>query len=463
MRNPEKYKKFSNKDVAPGIQVVLGIVDGSKFTEDKFKTTLCQDGILFDGRDGSEAQAYRFAKAKFTPAEAKVWLKAHKLHYIMFESARNGDARAVDRASLKIDLPQHREYTDEGYLIAPCRISHPGVFEYYGYELPQDIPGLEKMKIYKIYMPASVLFDPDTMASAENKPFVNEHKDVDPETWQARATGIIRDVHEDEEHYLAGVVVVMDAETLADIDKGKKELSAGYDQTLVRREDVPDNKDIPADVDFVRTVVRVNHVALVDEGRAGHECKIMDQKEKNVEELKALLTQVMAGITKLIAMEEAEAAAAKPAAGEEEDKGIKEKDDKIACMQKEMDELKSGLPAAVEKAAEDRASIVHDSMILMPTIETKGKTNKQLMVEVLQSKHQDCASMIDAILGGADMAHDSVDETVIRSAFRAVCTTSEECGFGKAVAAAKPAESAAKDEKPKSYGDQLWALHHPKA
>lgn len=34
-----------------------------------------------------ETQAYRFAKNKFTPQEAKSWLKKHDIKYISFEAA----------------------------------------------------------------------------------------------------------------------------------------------------------------------------------------------------------------------------------------------------------------------------------------------------------------------------------------------------------------------------------------
>ena len=35
------------------------------------------------------AQAYRFQRSKFTPEEAKAWLKEHDIKYISFEAASN--------------------------------------------------------------------------------------------------------------------------------------------------------------------------------------------------------------------------------------------------------------------------------------------------------------------------------------------------------------------------------------
>jgi len=42
-----------------------------------------------DPRGGVKTQSYRFPKNKFTAAEARKWLKEHKLNYISFEPARS--------------------------------------------------------------------------------------------------------------------------------------------------------------------------------------------------------------------------------------------------------------------------------------------------------------------------------------------------------------------------------------
>jgi len=63
-----------------------------------FKTirvlTTTPNGIMiYGGRLKSnnkiETQAYRFPKNKFTAAEARKWLKEHKINYISFEPARS--------------------------------------------------------------------------------------------------------------------------------------------------------------------------------------------------------------------------------------------------------------------------------------------------------------------------------------------------------------------------------------
>jgi hypothetical protein len=71
--DPDQYDEFSRKNIAPGLDIVLGIKDGE-----------------------SETQAYRFAKDKFTAAEARKWLKEHDIDFIKFEKATGKEASFDD-------------------------------------------------------------------------------------------------------------------------------------------------------------------------------------------------------------------------------------------------------------------------------------------------------------------------------------------------------------------------------
>jgi hypothetical protein len=69
LTDPDKYKSFSreNDKLGKGIDVIYGITKAGK----------------------SEIQAIRFDKTKFTPQQAKDWLKAHKeFKPIEFEAAK---------------------------------------------------------------------------------------------------------------------------------------------------------------------------------------------------------------------------------------------------------------------------------------------------------------------------------------------------------------------------------------
>lgn len=68
------------------------IIEPSKFEQDSFRRKNIAEGIdiilgKLKGEDTMTVQAYRFNADKFTPEEAKKWLKDHDIKYISFEAA----------------------------------------------------------------------------------------------------------------------------------------------------------------------------------------------------------------------------------------------------------------------------------------------------------------------------------------------------------------------------------------
>lgn len=80
--DPNKFERFrrSNDELGSGVDVIFGIPESG----------------------GSEIQAIRFDRKKFTPAEARAWLKEHDFKAILFEEAetkRETEARHPDGMS----------------------------------------------------------------------------------------------------------------------------------------------------------------------------------------------------------------------------------------------------------------------------------------------------------------------------------------------------------------------------
>ena len=451
MKDPKQFTSFSRKVLGAGVTAIIGWKDS--------KSTI---------------QAYRFDKTKFSPAEAKKWLKDHKEHYILFEAAKTEDAlpatleRPVNTfdMAMTIDVPTKREYTKEGYLIVPARLAQPGLFEYYGYELP-GVPDLDKLTLYKVWSPAATLFDPETMKSFENKPFVDDHKMVDATDWRGKTVGFVRDIYKemvDDKEYLMGTIVVTDSETISEIEGGKKEISLGYDGEYFFAKDMPEDSGIPKDADLVRTRMIGNHVALVKEGRAGHDCKIMDAKGAEMDKVLELLNELKTMLAQLLELEkkEQEGKDKLPPAPPAPDKEKEEMGKKLAEMDAQIKTLcdakaaleKTNAPEAVEAAAEDRAAVMLDAKRLLPTIDCRGKSIKKIMIEVLQAKHQDAAKEIDAILKGTVLTNDAIDESAVRSAFSFVSSTADEHG----VIGHQPPKP--EDGKTEDYGDKLMKANN---
>lgn len=78
IHDPGQYDSFARKNVAPGVDVILGIKNGK-----------------------SEVQAYRFDRSKFSVSEAKAWLKDHDISYISFEPASNEEVNQSIRKAAK--------------------------------------------------------------------------------------------------------------------------------------------------------------------------------------------------------------------------------------------------------------------------------------------------------------------------------------------------------------------------
>lgn len=172
-----------------------------------------------------------------------------------------------------VNLSEHLTKTPEGYLL--CRdaaLGRTGVMRYLPEEVSDDITRGFAGKEVLVYRDDAEVFAPEALASFEGKPLTLDHpdEDVDPENWAELARGIVTNVHRGTgpaSDLVLADILVTDAEAIAAIEGGLRELSCGYD----------------AEVERIRpgvgrqTHIRGNHVALVDHGRAGGRCKIKDE------------------------------------------------------------------------------------------------------------------------------------------------------------------------------------------
>ena len=172
-----------------------------------------------------------------------------------------------------VNLSEHLDKTPEGYLL--CRdaaLGRAGVMRYLPEEVSDDITEGFAGKEVLVYRDEAEVFAPEALASFEGKPLTLDHpdEDVDPENWAELARGIVTNVHRGTgpaSDLVLADILVTDAEAIAAIEGGLRELSCGYD----------------AEVERIRpgvgrqTHIRGNHVALMDHGRAGGRCKIKDE------------------------------------------------------------------------------------------------------------------------------------------------------------------------------------------
>lgn len=159
--------------------------------------------------------------------------------------------------------------TPEGFLI--CKnvpIARTGYQTYLESELIEDGDPGERVNVYR--SPDEV-FSPATLASFEGKPVCNGHPcvDVTPDNYKVYSKGHVQHVRigkgDDADKILADLYIT-DKDLIDEIQNGKREVSAGY-----YAEDKEDSTGR-----ICQTKIRGNHVAVVDEGRAGRSVCIRD-------------------------------------------------------------------------------------------------------------------------------------------------------------------------------------------
>ena len=157
--------------------------------------------------------------------------------------------------------------TDEGFLI--CRnvpIARIGDQEYLGTEL-----GLDSRDVVTVHRPEEEVFSDATIASFEGKPVTDDHPSelLDADTAKLYSKGHAQNVRRGKGEwadYLLADLHIQDADLINAIKGGKREVSCGY-----MTEYEPND-----DGTFTQRKIRGNHIAIVTEGRAGHEAAIMD-------------------------------------------------------------------------------------------------------------------------------------------------------------------------------------------
>ncbi|MGX7129305.1 DUF2213 domain-containing protein [Enterococcus wangshanyuanii] len=160
-------------------------------------------------------------------------------------------------------LIQDFKETDGGYLtISACPITRPGVFPYRrsdgGVSMEAKLP--------------EELFSSATVVSANAKPMTDDHPNepVTIDNYSKYAKGMTHNDATIKDNKLAISFTITDSDTIKKIRDGKRELSIGFQADVKQEQGIYDGMHY----DSVQRNMRINHIALVDEGRAGPEVAI---------------------------------------------------------------------------------------------------------------------------------------------------------------------------------------------
>lgn len=173
----------------------------------------------------------------------------------------------LDKASVRT--------TADGYIVASPRVGRIGIQLYRGSEL-----GKPDMDVVRVYRPETEVMDKAAMASLAHRPVTNDHPPVPVTADNFKKYGVGHtggNIARDGE-YIRVDMMLMDASVIKDYNDGKKELSLGYTSQLEWRSgETPQGEKY----DAVQTMIRINHLAVVDAARGGPKLAIGDNVSVN--------------------------------------------------------------------------------------------------------------------------------------------------------------------------------------
>ncbi|NTS31278.1 DUF2213 domain-containing protein [Phyllobacterium sp. BT25] len=298
---------------------------------------------------------------------------------------------------------------DDGYLVADARIARTGIQTYLGSEV-----GKPAMPLVRVYRPGSEVFSDETLKSAAHRPVTNDHPSelVTSKTWKDVAVGQTGDEIAGEGIFIRVPLMVSDETAINDIEGGKQELSAGYTCDLDFTAGTTPSGEA---YDAIQKNIRINHVAIVQRGRAGKQVRIGDgahawgitpiTSDEETKGNRSMTTRTITvdGLSVELADKDAQivqrtidnlnkqitdAHSAQAKADSDHAKLVADKDAQLAKKDAEIDDLKGKVldAAALDKRVQDRADLITTAKAIAKDVKTDGLTDAAIRKAVVAAK-----------------------------------------------------------------------------
>lgn len=317
------------------------------------------------------------------------------------------------------------EITPQGYLKTTAKITKGTVLQYYGHEI--GLTDSRANRLIDVNRTIDELSKPETLKSIDGMPITITHPDkksVDASDWKNKTVGHVQNPRA-EGNYIVCDAYIQDASAIELLkNKDIRELSVGYEPSDIQEENGR----------FYHKNIRVNHIAIVAEGRAGSDCRLNDSKPKiganlmpkknkllalidsfrkrlndaegelSKEEINKMIDELTKQLEEVQGKEDEESKAKadelqkqidelkakletlndeEPAAGEDD------KDARITTLTAELEQVKKErdeLKARVEEleAEKDKDSVINDAKARFPKVKLNdAKTGNDVRVKVL--------------------------------------------------------------------------------
>jgi hypothetical protein len=164
--------------------------------------------------------------------------------------------------------------TRDGYLVADAKVGRTGIQTYQGSEIGR--PDLASVRVYR---PESAVFATDALASAAWRPITIDHPNemVTADNWKKHAVGLTGDHIARDGAFIRVPLTLMDAQAIAAVESGKRELSLGYTCELEFKDGLTPTGEA---YDAIQSAIRINHLAICSTARGGPDLRIGDQEER---------------------------------------------------------------------------------------------------------------------------------------------------------------------------------------
>ena len=166
-------------------------------------------------------------------------------------------------------------------------ISSEGVYDYAGFQIADNLPPKE---VFKVYRPASEVCKKSFVDSLQEMPLVDDHTMIGEgftPVDKKNAGGVMFNVRAKGDHLLCDMKI-WGEKMKQKIRMGKRELSLGYIGYFRKQEGRFKGKPYQ----FVMFGLRCNHVALVDDARMGHACRLVDNARGICDSIKLELPEM---------------------------------------------------------------------------------------------------------------------------------------------------------------------------
>lgn len=291
-------------------------------------------------------------------------------------------------------------------MVASVLAARTGCQDYAGYEV-----GKPEFARVTVYRPEAEVFNRDSMRSFAGAPVTIEHpkEAVTPTNWRDHAVGDVStdDIVRDGEAVRVPFML-RDADAIAKVESGKREISMGYSCDLAFEDGVaPDGTPYQA----VQRNIRINHLAIVDKARGGPTLRIGDKEPTMKIKIGDADVDVTDGAAVAVAVgtlnQKLNDAETKVGTLTGENTTLKTtvetKDGEIAALNAKLADATDPAKVAARDAA--RRAVVDRARVLVPTLVIDGKDDAAIRKEAVAAKLGDAAKdMSDAAIEGAFVA-----------------------------------------------------------